>query len=137
MSPLVLRKDPFNSSSSSGTEGISLMSGSKSVSSSPMEKLRPVGPSSLEGVERSQHSLLKDQSTKLGLENHLVGVGNSTRPWMTSWRANDQDLMFQSNQGVRPTSLFMEGNKVDMNGFHYENGLFSSSLSELLDRKCM
>lgn len=121
-----------------GTEGMSLMSGSPSVSSSPMEKLRPVGPSSLEGVECSQHYLLKDKKTKFGLENHLAGAGNSwnsTSPSMTSWRANDQDLMLRSNLRVQPASLFMEGNKVDVNGFHYENGLFSSSLSELLDRK--
>lgn len=110
-----------------------MMSGSKSVSSSPMEKLRPLGPSSLEGVEHSHHYLLKDQKSKFSLEHHLVGA----TPSVMSWRANDQHLALRSNLSVQPTSLFMERNKEDTNGFHYENGLFSRSLSELLDRKSM
>ena len=113
---------------------MSLVSGSKSVSSSPMEKLRPVGPSSVEGPELSQHYLHRDQMTKFGLEHHLVRTGNDTSPSMNSWRASDK---LRANLSVRPASLVTEGNKVDMNGFRYENGLFSNSLSELLDRKCV
>jgi len=113
------------------------MSESKSVSSSPTEKLWPVGPSSVEGPELPQHYLHKDQMTKFGLEHHLVGTGNSTSPSMNSWSVNDEDFGLRANLSVRPAFLFTEGNKVDMNGFRYENGLFSNSLSELLDRKCV
>ena len=116
---------------------MSLVSGSKSVSSSPMEKLWPVGSSSVEGSELSQRYLHKDQMTKVGLEHNLVGTGNGTSPLMNSWRANDKDFGFRANLSIRSAALFTEGNKVDMSGFHYDNGLFSSSLSELLDRKCV
>ncbi|XP_020253576.1 protein MEI2-like 4 isoform X2 [Asparagus officinalis] len=117
-----------------GTEGMSLISGSKSLSSSPMEKLQSVGPRSVEGQNLSRYFALKNQSTKSVLEQHLVGAGNNINPSMTSWRACSQEFALRPNLCL-PTSLFIEGNKVDMDGSRYENGLFSSSLSELLDRK--
>ncbi|XP_020246052.1 protein MEI2-like 4 isoform X3 [Asparagus officinalis] len=116
-------------------EGMSLMSGGKSVSSSPMEKLRPIGKSSVEGPKLLQQYLLKDQMTKSGLEHHLVGAGKNTSSSTISWRANSLDAGLHSNLRVQPTSLVTEGNRVDMNGFQYENSLFSSSFSELLNRK--
>lgn len=111
------------------------MSGSKSVSSSPMENLRPVGQR--EGPELSQNYLLKHQKTKFGPEHHFIGAGNGTSSSMTSRSANDQVFGFGSDAGMRTASLFMEGNRTSMKGFHHDNGLFSSSLSELLDRKCL
>ncbi|KAJ6802975.1 protein MEI2-like 4 isoform X2 [Iris pallida] len=118
-----------------GIEEMPIMSGSRSVSSSPLEKLRPVGTSSAQSLELQHNSILKDQKTKFGLENQFLRNGKATGLSMNSWRASDQESGFPPNMNPQSASLFSEGSKVDLNGVFDESGIFSSSMSELFNRK--
>ncbi|KAJ6853147.1 protein MEI2-like 4 isoform X2 [Iris pallida] len=118
-----------------GTEEMPLMSGSRSVASSPLQKLHPVGTSSVEGLEHQRNFVLKDQNTKFGLQNHFLRNGKATGLLMNSWRASDQEFGLPSNMNPQSASLFSEGSNVDLNGVLYENSIFSSSMSELFNRR--
>ncbi|OVA17369.1 RNA recognition motif domain [Macleaya cordata] len=117
-----------------GKDGISRIPGSKSVASLPLEKFVPVGAQSEEGVELSQSFLVRNQNTRLSLERHVTGAERTTNMPMTSWRTIDNNRGARSNMFVQPASYAIDGNKVDM-GAQYENGLFSSSLSEIFSKK--
>ncbi|XP_010249241.1 PREDICTED: protein MEI2-like 4 isoform X2 [Nelumbo nucifera] len=56
-------------------------------------------------------------------------------PSLASWRSLDYDAGARSKLFLQPTSYFAEGGRTDMNGGQYENGLFSSSFSEIFNRK--
>ncbi|XP_077212120.1 MEI2-like protein 1 isoform X2 [Tasmannia lanceolata] len=88
------------------------------------------------GMERmSLASGNKSDATKLSLERDLVGTERTSNLSMPSWKVMDQDSRLRSNLSVQPGSLFVEGNVVDFNRPQYENGLFSSSLSEIFTKK--
>ncbi|KAJ0969266.1 hypothetical protein J5N97_022143 [Dioscorea zingiberensis] len=116
-------------------DGMPLMSESHSVSSSPMDRLTPVGENTMEPVEPQQVHVFKEQKPKLNLEHHFVGAERVTSLSVASWRANDQNFHLRSNRPVEPEPLVMEGNKVDLNGVHHENVLFSSSLPAMFNKK--
>ncbi|XP_042498649.1 protein MEI2-like 4 isoform X1 [Macadamia integrifolia] len=118
-----------------GIPGISRTSGIKSVGSSPLEKLVPVGARSIECLELPQNYLLRDQKLKLSLEQPVVGAERTANLSLTSWGSMGQDAGTRSNFYVQPASYLMEGNRIDVNGAQYENSLFSSSLSEVFNRK--
>lgn len=112
------------------------MSESQAVSSSPMERLTPVGENTKESLEPPQALVFKEQKSKLNLEHHIVGAERASSLSVTSWRAPDRNFHFQSNRPVEPEPLYMEGNKVDMNRVHHEHVLFSSSLPAMFNKKC-
>ncbi|XP_039137779.1 protein MEI2-like 4 [Dioscorea cayenensis subsp. rotundata] len=116
-------------------DGIPLMSESQAVSSSPMERLTPVGENTKESLEPPQALVFKEQKSKLNLEHHIVGAERASSLSVTSWRAPDRNFHFQSNRPVEPEPLYMEGNKVDMNRVHHEHVLFSSSLPAMFNKK--
>ncbi|KAJ0973540.1 hypothetical protein J5N97_021499 [Dioscorea zingiberensis] len=114
------------------TEGMAFMSGSKSVSSSPLEKLHFSGSNPLECLELSQHYLFKDPKTKFSLHQRLVGLENAatkTRTWRTL-----EDFKPPSDLQMRSSTRCLEGGKLDFNGTLSENTLFSSSLSEVFNK---
>ncbi|XP_043707545.1 protein MEI2-like 4 isoform X4 [Telopea speciosissima] len=118
-----------------GIPGISRTSGIKSVGSSPLEKLVPVGARSIECLELPQNYLRRDQKLKLSLERPVVGAERTANLSLTSWGSMDQDAGARPNLYVQPASYLVEGNKIDLNGAQYENSLFSSSLSEIFNGK--
>ncbi|KAJ6842225.1 protein MEI2-like 4 isoform X2 [Iris pallida] len=117
------------------TEEMPLVLGSQSLSSSPLEKLRPVGTSSAENLGLKLNFLLKDQKAKFGIDRQLAGTGKTTSLLINSWGGSEQDFGLPSDLNSQSSSLFVEGTKVDLNGYRYENDIFSSSMSELFDRK--
>ncbi|XP_008812116.2 protein MEI2-like 4 isoform X1 [Phoenix dactylifera] len=116
------------------SEGLCLMSGSKINSSFLLEKLCSVGGDSLECLELTHPYFFEDEKTKISLEHHLMGTERTASLSMSSCSTADRDES-QLSLSAKPASLFMEGNKVDLNGVHLENSLFSSSLLELCDKK--
>lgn len=82
---------------------MSLMSGGKTFSSSPLEKLHPMGGNFMNFLEPQRTFLSKGQKVRASAGNNLFGADS-------------------------PSNLsFMQSAR---NGFHYENSLFSSSLSD-------
>ncbi|KAA8529975.1 hypothetical protein F0562_034421 [Nyssa sinensis] len=77
--------------------------------------------------------LIGDQKVNLSLEKHAVGADRVTAHSLH--RALDHGAGTRSNLNMEPASYFMEGDKINVMGTQYENGLFSSSLSELFSRK--
>lgn len=65
-----------------------------------------------------------------------MGAERAVRNSLDMWRTAEHDLGTRSNVNAHSASYFMEGDKFNMTGSQYENGLFSSSLSELFNRKC-
>ncbi|XP_047066293.1 protein MEI2-like 4 [Lolium rigidum] len=109
-------------------ERFSLISGSKSVASSPVHMLRPAGVDQLELME--PHNLM-DQKTPFG-EHKLLGQHRHANLPPTLWRP-DQDTVQQHDS--KPLALFPNVRKGHLSMTHYENGLFSSSLPDIFDKK--
>lgn len=65
------------------------------------------------------------------LENNTVGVGAGRAASHSLRRAADSDKGNRSNLNMEHKSYYLNAM-----GDHYENGLFSSSLSDLFSRKC-
>ncbi|KAF9604876.1 hypothetical protein IFM89_011158, partial [Coptis chinensis] len=108
--------------------------GRKSVPSSPLEKIIPLGARAVEFLEFPQSCLVRNQKQNRSLEQHVVGAENSTNLSMTSWRSVDLNFGTRSEVFVQPASYFAENNKIKMED-QYENVLFSSSMSELFSKK--
>lgn len=90
---------------------------------------------SVKDLERSNHSLSQDQELNLRVENNAVGAERgANNGFSTSWRAADHEMKTISNLNLQ-SSYFMGANKINTAGSHLENGLFSSSLSELFSKK--
>ncbi|KAF8400076.1 hypothetical protein HHK36_015951 [Tetracentron sinense] len=115
---------------------MSRTSGSKSVASSPLEKLIPMGAHSVECLELPWSYLVRDQKLRRSLELHNMGEERTTNLSKISWRSMDHDSGTMSNLYVQPTSYFVEGGRINMRGAQNENSLFSSS-SETFSRKCI
>ncbi|XP_010250525.1 PREDICTED: protein MEI2-like 4 isoform X2 [Nelumbo nucifera] len=118
-----------------GMGAISRTSGSKSIASSPLEKLMPMGTHSMQCLELPASYPVRDQNAKLNLEHQVVMTDKTANSSMTLWRSVDQDVAAKSNLFVQPASYFMEGGRIEKNSVLCENGLFSSSFSEIFSRK--
>ncbi|KAM0839993.1 hypothetical protein ACQ4PT_059959 [Festuca glaucescens] len=90
--------------------------------------LRPAGVDQLELME--PHKLM-DQKTPFG-EHKLLGQQRHANLPPTLWRA-DQDTVQQHDS--KPLALFPNVRKGHLSMTHYENGLFSSSLPDIFDKK--
>ena len=113
---------------------MSFMSGGKAVASSPLEKIRPMGENLGDCLELS-HSLFRDPKRKIphNFERQLMGAESTTN----CWGSPDQDIASLSKLYGQPASLSGVAKKVTLNGAQYENGLFSSSLSDIFNKKCV
>lgn len=100
---------------------MSLISGSKSVSSSPLQKLHYMGPNPVHSLELPQAYMFKEQKIKFSQEYPLM--------------RQDANTGSQRDSSVK-ASVFAEANGVDLKGNCCSDGLFASSLSEIFDNKC-
>ncbi|XP_062223230.1 protein MEI2-like 4 isoform X2 [Phragmites australis] len=105
--------------------------GSKSVASSPHEKPQPIGTKTAGRVEHLQP--LRDQKTAFSLEHKLFGQERHVKLPSSPWRA-DQDPNYQSDSSLKAEALFPDRWRTNPNEAFNENGLFSSSLSEIFDK---
>lgn len=112
-----------------GLEAMSFMSGGKAVSSSLLEKIRPMGGNFVDCIEQP-HKLFKDPKRNIphNFEHQLMG----TQSTADCWRAPDQDATSLYGQ---PASLLAKNKRATPIGAHYENGLCSSSLSDTFNNK--
>ncbi|KAK9276193.1 hypothetical protein L1049_005724 [Liquidambar formosana] len=109
--------------------------GGRSVASSPLEKCIPVESQTVKCMEHPRPYQIQDQKVNLSLDRHAVGAERAASHSLNLWRHVNHDTVAISNVNLRSASHFMEGDKINMMGTQYENGLFSSSLSELFNRK--
>ncbi|KAL3500957.1 hypothetical protein ACH5RR_035406 [Cinchona calisaya] len=100
------------------------------VASSPLEKSIPLDSRWKKCFDLHDSFHNQDQRAALSKEKHAVGAASRSLP-----RNFDQDLGPRPNFCVDRASYFMEGEKLNLFGTRCENGLFSSSLSELFSRK--
>ncbi|GMP82180.1 hypothetical protein CsSME_00036611 [Camellia sinensis var. sinensis] len=77
--------------------------------------------------------LIRDQKVNLSSEKNAVGAERAVSRSLQ--RPIDHDSGMRSNFNIAPASYSMEGDENRVMGTQYENGLFSSSLSELFSRK--
>lgn len=117
-------------------EGMPSMLGIKADASSPLDKHRPNGAPAVESWDLSQAYIVKDQKDKLNVNRNFIGAERKSSLSRAPWKFIDQGLGSLKNHHLQPSSLFMEGSKVELNGPPYENSLFSSSLSDLFKKNC-
>ncbi|GMP57436.1 hypothetical protein CsSME_00021537 [Camellia sinensis var. sinensis] len=107
--------------------------GGNSVVSSPLEKQMSVESQMVKSFKLPDQYLIRDRKVNLTLEKHAVGAERDASRSLR--RPVDHDPAARSNLKMEPATYFMEGEGINAMGTHYENGLFSSSLSELFGRK--
>lgn len=98
------------------------------MASSPIEKPQPIGTKTVGRVDLQAYKL-RDQKTAYSLEHKIFGQERHVNLSPSPWRA-DQDPNRQSD-----SSFFPDGRRTNPNEAYNENGLFSSSLSEIFDKK--
>ncbi|XP_027098705.2 protein MEI2-like 4 isoform X1 [Coffea arabica] len=103
------------------------------VASSPLQKRIQLDSQISNCFDLPDSFLHQDQRAATSIEKHAIGAAGATSRSLP--RNFDHDLVTRPNFSVEPASYFMEGEKLNLVGAQYENGLFSSSLSELFSRK--
>ncbi|KAF3323578.1 protein MEI2-like 4 isoform X2 [Carex littledalei] len=112
-----------------GADGFAYLLGGKSVSSSPLDKLQHIG---VNGAN------MRDQQTKFSFEESFISRERAAASLSSasSWRAADMDSGPHSKLSASTVSLFASDvGRPNISGNRYENGLFSSSFSDILDKK--
>ncbi|KAJ9563939.1 hypothetical protein OSB04_009099 [Centaurea solstitialis] len=107
--------------------------GDSSLASLPVEKQMSSDPHMLKRFDVPNVYLNQDHKVPISLENNAVGAGRTIGHSIR--RPLDNDRGNRVNVNMDHKSYLMPGNKFNVMGDHYENGLFSSSLSELFTRK--
>lgn len=103
------------------------------VASSPIENRIPLDSRSAKGFGLHDPLYGQDQRAALSIEKLVGGAAGAASHSLP--RNFDHDLSTRLNFSVEPASYFMQGDKLNVIGAQCENGLFSSSLSELFSRK--
>jgi hypothetical protein len=124
LAPSILKLDVFH-----------LLPGSNSLASSPLEKPQPIGTKIMGRQEFLQQYDPRDQKTAYSLEHKLFDQERHPNLAPSSWRL-DQDPSCQSDSSLKAAALFHDVRRTNTNGVYNENGLFSSSLSDIFDKKC-
>lgn len=107
--------------------------GGNSPASSPLEKQMSPESKMAQSCDLPDPLLIKDQKVNHSLKKHAVGA---ERAASHSFHIPvDHNSGMRSNLNAKPASCFVEGDEIHVMGPQYENGLFSSSLSELFSRK--
>ncbi|THG21671.1 hypothetical protein TEA_000300 [Camellia sinensis var. sinensis] len=114
-------------------DGVLGTAGGNSVVSSPLEKRMSVKSQMVKSFELFDPYLIRDQKVNLSSEKNAVGAERAVSRSLQ--RPIDHDSGMRSNFNIAPASYSMEGDENRVMGTQYENGLFSSSLSELFSRK--
>ncbi|GAB4828525.1 hypothetical protein Ancab_018184 [Ancistrocladus abbreviatus] len=101
------------------------------VASSPMEKLITVESQTAKCFEVPDSYLMQEQKGNLTFPRDAVGANRAASHSLNLWDSAGHETGAISNLNAQST-LFLKDRSRDT---HYENGLFSSSLSELFSRK--
>lgn len=115
-------------------EGVLGTEGRDSVASSPLEKRMSVEYQIPNAFKPPSPYLIRNQKANLSLEKHAVGAERAASH--SSQGLIDHNPGTRSNLNMEPSFYSMDGDGIHVRGGQYENGLFSSSLSELFSRKC-
>lgn len=86
----------------------------------------------MHGSGASPHSTLGSSST---MERQPLGIGVASIS-NAPWKPLDHSLKQGSNMSMKPGLYGINGSKSLTNGMLHEVSLFSSSLSEVFNRKC-
>lgn len=109
--------------------------GNKPLFLSPMEKFMQM-ESQAEGFMEPTKPYL-NHNWNVNSDTGLCAVGKQEAASYSSasWGATGCDRKERPNLSVQSSSFFIEGEKNNMMGTHYENSLFSSAFSDLFTRK--
>ncbi|XP_031491216.1 protein MEI2-like 4 isoform X2 [Nymphaea colorata] len=110
------------------------LSGVQSISA-PLGSFGLSGVQSLDCLQQSEPNRIKELKVNHVLEKNAIGSERSAVLSAASWRNVEWELGPQQSICAKPATLSMAGNKADMSRPQYENGLFSSFLSEALEKK--
>ncbi|GAB4839710.1 hypothetical protein Ancab_020420 [Ancistrocladus abbreviatus] len=116
-------------------DGMYCMPCSMSVTSSPMEKLLPVESQTTMCLEVPDDYLMQEQKRNLSLSRHAVEADRATSDSLNLCNSVGSDSGKLSNFNAQSSLFLKDGGTPNMISTHYENGLFSSSLSELFGRQ--
>lgn len=105
------------------------------VASSPLENRIPLDSQMGKGFALPDYYLSRGRNVNLSLGNHIIGAERAASRSLPS--AVDHDLGSRTNSNMESLPYFFDGDKIDFMGAQYENGLFSSSMSDLFSRNCM
>ncbi|KAL0357686.1 UNVERIFIED_CONTAM: protein MEI2-like 4 [Sesamum calycinum] len=101
------------------------------VASSPLENRIPLDSPMAKGFALPDYYLSRGQNANLLLGKHIVAERAASRSLPS---AVDHDLGSRTNLNTETASYLFDGDKINLMGAQYENGLFSSSLSDLFSR---
>lgn len=102
--------------------------GSSLLASSPLDNRMFVDTSLGKCIDVLSIHLVQNQHINLGFNKHLTGTGRVAR-------LLDHDSRTISRLNTNPVSYLTDGQKANMTGPCYENGLFSIPWSELSSQK--
>lgn len=105
------------------------------VASSPHENRIPMDSHMGNGFGLPEYYLSRGRNTNLPLGKHLIGAERAVSRSLPS--AVDHDLGSRTNSNIEAVPYCYDTDKINLMGAQYENGLFSSSMSDLFTRNCM
>ncbi|XP_022860739.1 protein MEI2-like 4 isoform X3 [Olea europaea var. sylvestris] len=111
--------------------GGALKSGGPDLSS--LENRTPLDPQTGKGFELPEYFQSHVQKVNNTLDKHIVGAERAASHSLPS--GVDHDLSARFNSNAESASYILNGNRINVLGAQFENGLFSSSLSDLFSRK--
>ncbi|CAI9785036.1 unnamed protein product [Fraxinus pennsylvanica] len=100
---------------------------------SPLENRTPLDPRMGKGFDFPEYFQSHGQKVNITLDKHIVGAERAASHSLPN--AVDHDPSARSNSNAESSSYFLNGDRINSIGTQYENGLFSSSLSDLFSRK--
>lgn len=87
------------------------------------------------GFALPDYYLSRGRNVNYPLGKHIIGAEREASRSLPS--AVDHDLGSKTNTNMESLPYFFDGSKMNLMGSQYENGLFSSSMSDLFSRNCM
>lgn len=105
------------------------------VASSPHENRIPLDSPMGKGFGLPEYYLSHGRNVNLSLGKHVIGAERAVSRSLPS--AVDHDLGSRTNSNIESVPYCFDGDKINLMGDQYENGLFSSSMSELFSRNRM
>ncbi|GAB2220354.1 hypothetical protein Droror1_Dr00008001 [Drosera rotundifolia] len=127
------KSEPMLDPSGVKIDRLSSMPSSMPVASLPVEKTMPVEPHFAKRLNIHDASLLEHQKASISLPRHSVGADRAAST-MRSWSGMDNGYVTMSEHNTHSRRFSNEDNRRKMVSAHQENGVFSSSLSELFSR---
>ncbi|KAH6771116.1 hypothetical protein C2S52_015919 [Perilla frutescens var. hirtella] len=102
------------------------------VASSPHENRIPLDSHLGKGFALPEYYLSHGRNVNHPLGKHVIGAERTVSRSLPS--AVDHDLGSRTHSNIEPVPYCFDGDKINLMGAQYENGLFSSSMSDLFSR---